>query len=72
MKHILKRLMSVKWILRGKYWASLKYNKNTTICWTDKKDNYLLFIDGKPVECFETAEDAKKGYDKTRTRASND
>jgi len=66
MKHILKRLMSVKWILRGKYWASLKYNKNTTICWTDKRDCYSLFIEGKPVECFETGEDAKKGYDKIR------
>tara|TARA_R110000822_G_scaffold103812_1_gene230528 strand:- start:295 stop:477 length:183 start_codon:yes stop_codon:yes gene_type:complete len=54
--------MSVKWILRGKYWASLKYNKNTTICWSDKKDNYLLFIAGKPVECFKMPEDAKRYY----------
>jgi len=58
-----------KWrIKKGeKYYAYLVGSPSTTICWTDKKDNYLLFIDGKPVECFETGEDAKKGYDKIRT-----
>jgi hypothetical protein len=57
-----------KWrIKKGeKYYAYLLGSPSTTICWTDKRDNYLLFIDGKPVESFETTEGAKKGYEKIR------
>jgi hypothetical protein len=58
-----------KWrIKKGeKYYAYLVGSPSTTICWTDKRDNYLLFIDGKPVESFETGEDAKKGYEKIKS-----
>tara|TARA_R110000796_G_scaffold38918_1_gene97522 strand:+ start:100 stop:288 length:189 start_codon:yes stop_codon:yes gene_type:complete len=56
--------MNYKWrIKKGeKYYAYLLGSPSTTICWTDKKDNYLLFIAGKPVECFKMPEDAKRYY----------
>ena len=62
--------MNYKWrIKKGeKYYAYLLGSPSTTICWTDKKDNYLLFIANTPVESFETAEDAKKGYEKIRAQ----
>ena len=58
-----------KWrIKKGeKYYAYLLGSPSTTICWTDKRDNYLLFIDGKPVESFENGDDAKNAYKKIKS-----
>jgi len=58
-----------QWIKRKgtKYYAELKGNPNTTICWNKQETEFWLFINNEPIAgTFKDADEAKQRYEELR------
>ena len=52
------------WGNGGKYYIEHYKREDTTICWSDTKDRFLLFVNNKPIGAFLSLVGAKKYYDR--------
>ena len=54
----------MQWIKKGKYYAELKGDSNTTISWNESQDEYWLTVANEPIAgTFKTREEVKQYYE---------